>query len=551
MKERYLDIMEKSLSAYDRDRIRTYIDEVKRDGLTEHGFARMGANIGILLAHGRCGDYYDLFLEIMDICCREMPRVKAANDFTIREVCCTLMLLEQKEILPPDRLALWKSQLAAFDPWKFYTVIAPTPDTPVGNWAAFAGLSEYVRCKWLGGDATEFVDWEFSSLFPWFDESGMYMDIPPANPMVYDIVTRLLCSALLAFGYRGKLMERLTEMLDKTVDITLQMQSVTGEIPFGGRSNQFLHNEPLFISLCEMEARRLAKRGEMEIAAKLRGAAKLAAEHTWQKMNEKPLGHMKNHYDVDSFIGAEGYGYFNKYMITAATNIYLGLLFADETVAPATPVAREGGYAAVTSQAFHKVFLNAGGYFLEFDTAADFHYDANGLGRIHKAGIPSALCLTVPFPGEHPSYGLEAPNRGPMAICPAVGDLVGAEKPYLLRHAEATAEVGNVSFEVTLSPEITLTEAYHVTENGVEITLSGHPEVEYCIPVFEFDGKNTTQIEKRDNLLTITYQGATCTWQTAEAIPDNFIYYYNRNGRYRLYRVKGQKFRVTLDVLSK
>ena len=73
MKERYLDIMEKALSAYDRDRIRAYIDEVKRDGLTEHGFARMGANIGILLAHGRCGDYYDLFLEIMDICCREMP----------------------------------------------------------------------------------------------------------------------------------------------------------------------------------------------------------------------------------------------------------------------------------------------------------------------------------------------------------------------------------------------------------------------------------------------------------------------------------------------
>ncbi|MBR4867141.1 MAG: hypothetical protein IKU11_10640, partial [Clostridia bacterium] len=322
--------------------------------------------------------------------------------------------------------------------------------------------------------------------------------------------------------------------------------SVTGEIPFGGRSNQFLHNEPLYISLCEMEARRLMEKGDAERAAKLRGAARLAAEHTWQKMNEEPLGHMKNHYHVDSFIGAEGYGYFNKYMITAATNIYLGLLFADESVIPCEPAAKTGGYAAVTSDAFHKVFLNAGGYFLEFDTAADFHYDACGLGRIHKAGVPSALCLTVPFPGEHPSYGLEAPNRGPMSLCSAVGDLVGAEKTYRLRHAEAAPEAGEVSFDVTLSPEITVTEGYRVTENGVEITLSGHPDVEYCIPVFEFDGLNTTEITKTSREITVTYQGSKCTWQ-AEGIGEDYTFYYNRNGRYRVYRARAKEFFLTLE----
>lgn len=53
MKALYLDIMEKALSAYTEEGIREYIDTVKRDGLTEHGFPRLGANIGILMAHGR------------------------------------------------------------------------------------------------------------------------------------------------------------------------------------------------------------------------------------------------------------------------------------------------------------------------------------------------------------------------------------------------------------------------------------------------------------------------------------------------------------------
>ena len=53
MKTIYIDIMEKALSAYTEERIREYIAEVRRDGLTEHGFPRLGANIGILMAHGR------------------------------------------------------------------------------------------------------------------------------------------------------------------------------------------------------------------------------------------------------------------------------------------------------------------------------------------------------------------------------------------------------------------------------------------------------------------------------------------------------------------
>lgn len=45
MKTLYRDIMEKALSAYTEERIREYIAEVKRYGLTVHGFPRLGATL--------------------------------------------------------------------------------------------------------------------------------------------------------------------------------------------------------------------------------------------------------------------------------------------------------------------------------------------------------------------------------------------------------------------------------------------------------------------------------------------------------------------------
>ena len=56
MKKRYLDLMETALSAYADAHILRYFNEVKEKGLTEHGFPRLTANIGILIAHGRRAD---------------------------------------------------------------------------------------------------------------------------------------------------------------------------------------------------------------------------------------------------------------------------------------------------------------------------------------------------------------------------------------------------------------------------------------------------------------------------------------------------------------
>ena len=61
--------------------------------------------------------------------------------------------------------------------------------------------------------------------------------------------------------------------MDAGVEPTLAMQLAAGEIPYGGRSNQFLHNDTMYAALCEWYASRAIRRGDRKTAARFRSAA--------------------------------------------------------------------------------------------------------------------------------------------------------------------------------------------------------------------------------------------------------------------------------------
>lgn len=555
MKKMYLDIIEKALSAYTDERIRDYIDDVKRDGLTEHGFPRLGVNIGILIAHGRRTELMDTFIEIMDICCKEMPEKKAANDFSIREVCCCLMLFEEKKLLSSELLDKWKEQIKSFDPWTKYNVVVKPTDEFTANWALFAAVSEYIRGIYCGMDTTEFVDWQLPSQLANLDSNDMYMDEPPthrsANPLVYDLVPRILFAFLLRAGYKGKYAARIEKVLDNTADSTLKMQSVTGEMPFGGRSNQFLHNDTMLCAYCELEAVRFKEKGDLKKAGEFKTAASLAAENVMKYLTLDPISHIKNRYDISTRIGCENYAYFNKYMITAASNLYYGALFCDDTIAKTELTNKMEGYVFSTGEAFSKTYLCAGEYFVELETNADFHYDANGLGLVHKKNFPSAICLSVPF-SPHPNYILEDDNPTGMSICCYAQTqnkmLIGAEEyaVYTLVKSESDKNFAEAVFDVKLSDEITVTHGYTVTKNGVDISISGYENIGFMLPVFDFDGADNTNITVTKNSVSTVYQGAVCEYSFEGDISKDFKYYYNRNGRYRVYSVNSRKLHIEI-----
>lgn len=268
MKEKYIDLMELVVSAYTTERIKEHTDTVVKNGISEHGFPRLTANLGILISHGRKTELKDDFILMMDLCCKEYQNsffkngTAVGNDFSIKEIVFCLLEVEKAGICDKSITGRWRRELAKLEPLSTYTAIASVPPKHINNWAAFGAASEQLRKYACIGDKSDFIENQIASQLLSFDEKGMYRD--PNEPILYDLVTRLQLAIALYFGFDGISKNVLENFLMKSEDITLYMQSVTGEIPFGGRSNQFLHNESCYAALCEYYASALKKRGNIK-----------------------------------------------------------------------------------------------------------------------------------------------------------------------------------------------------------------------------------------------------------------------------------------------
>lgn len=548
-RKQYIDLMERVMSAYTEDHIRKYTQDVMDRGLWEHGYPRLTANLGFLIAHGKRTEWKELFCSMMDLCCDEfLTALKkngggVGNEFSVKEIVLCLLELEKAGTFDQTITDGWRVKLSKINPYETYSAIAPIPVAPVANWAAFCAASEQLRnFAHLGGE-TAFIDHQVKSQLFAFDENGMYRD--PNEPMVYDFVTRLQLAVVLHFGFDGESRKELESQLLKSADITLRMQSVTGEIPFGGRSNQFLHNETFYAALCEFYATMFKTRGDMKKAGKFKNAARMAVESVCPWLYQDCIHHIKNYYPADSMFGCEEYAYFDKYMITTASWLILAYTMADDSIDEVACPAASDNYICVTSPYFHKVMCRYNDYFIEFDTNADAHYDSSGLGRIHKKGIPSALCLSVPFT-KTPSYMLDIENPSSFSICTGLqtnhdGDNI-LELPtvYHLIEKYVSNEFVRVKFECQTENGYTIHTSYTVSDDGVEIQASGNGEIEILFPLFQFDGLEHTNISLTETSATVSYKGCTCYYETDGVLVDKQTVYANRNGHYRAATVKGQ-----------
>lgn len=545
MKERYLRLMEKALAAYSLEMIDGYFARVQREGLTEHGFARLTANIGVLIAHGRRTDLKERFLAMMDFCCATMPHVKAANDFTVREIVTCLLALEEHAAVPSERLAQWKAGLAQVEPEKTYSVWAGYPEQECYNWACFSAVSEFVRNRIGLGENAAGIDTQIATQLQWLDENGMYHET--GNPMVYDLVPRGLFAALLHFGYRGKYAAALEECLEKSIPCDLRMQSVSGEIPFGGRSAQFWHNEAWLSILFEYAASRCAARGDAAGAALYKSRVDRALTHLEAGLDERPVRHVKNRFATETGYGCEDYAYFDKYMITTASFLYVACLLCDETAGAGVTPPAESACVWQTSRFFHKVFAHAGGYTLEWDTDADFHYDRSGLGRVHKKGAPSPLCLSLPCT-VNGNYKTDLTDAVPLSVCSGVKKAQGwhfaaagdAEYTVEELRADPVADTACAVLRCRFADGQTVEERYTVEKSGVTVQLKGEGPLALALPAFAFDGEVHPDIEWTPDVLTVACRGWLCRYTAKNAVlADTGRMAANRNGHYRAFAAVG------------
>ncbi len=550
MKQQYIEMMEQVVGAYTKERIEDYLQRVRENGVSEHGFPRLTANIGILLSFGRCTHLRQLFEEMMDICCREAASAfsrygNAGTEFSVRELISAIFALEKTQLFPEEKFLQWKDGLRQINPETAYRVVVTPPIDRASNWVSFSVASEQARkTAGLAEDNDEFMDRQLLSQLLGFEASGMYRE-GEEHPIVYDLIPRLQMAVALYYGYAGKYADQLENLLLRGAECSLYMQSVTGELPYGGRSAQFVHNEAAQGAYFEFAAWAWNKKGDSAKAACYKAAAELSKAAVSSFLQGQAKYHVKNRYPNDSKFGCEKYAYFDKYMVTAASFLYVAWLFSDDAIQPTQCPAEAENYIFHTSEAFHKTFCKYGEYFVQYDTAADPHYDANGIGRVQKKGAPSALCLSVPF-AKQPSYYIGRENPSEMSICCGIVDADGLYMScqegtrYILLDQEQMEDHIQVIWLCSLPNGDVFRECCRIDEGGVHLHFWGDKPLQCFLPVFVSDGAGESAIEVTCHGLQVQWEGWQCTYTADQQLRECGKMYANRNGQYSLYTAQGQ-----------
>ncbi|HAI11701.1 MAG TPA: hypothetical protein DCM28_08350 [Phycisphaerales bacterium] len=495
---------------------------------------RFVSSAAVLIAYGRCTEYLETVCKSMAYCCKRLGNGQAKDmspDFWTRELMTADMCLTG--IADPEVQKAWRSDLSKLDCEKTYVFVDPTHGKKLHelhNWAIYASGGEALReMENLGPKdrpflwGREYFDMYMGPQLDHMTEFGMYRD--PGDPITYDITTRLQFTTPLAYGFESKLRETYVELQRRGCLTALLFSQADGFVPYGGRSSGFQFQEIILSAMFELEAQRY-KTSNPKLAGAFKRQAHLSAMATQRWLTQmQPLRHIKNGFDPSLRHGIDGYGQYSVYTLLTSSFLGLAALYADDTIAEAPTPAELGGYALELTPAFNKVFAVTRGCYVEIDTVADFNHDATGIGRIHFAGSPFEMILSMPFT-HHPKYvfakGVKHTQQ-PIAIAPTW--LAGDQRISLASFSE-----GQVTHTTTVheqSPEkvrLTLDYKHDESHSAISETLTVLPDVVqiatqikvaekaadgvvYQIPVLVTDGMSRSKLILEDGKLVGEYRG--------------------------------------------
>ena len=495
-----------------------------------------------------------LFDQMMNTGCAAAAFEYAGKDvenFSVKELAIAYCLA--KEHYPEASVAAWAASLSQVVP--DFSYFSHSDQATNRNGYVIGG--EQLRA-WLGladqNAVNDLIDSSLGRQFSHFDENGMYRDnygsgARELNPSLYDLTTRAQLQLVLGYGYQGEKAEKLDALLQKGGLMTLFTTSVNGELPYGGRSNQYLFNAALISANCEYEAGRYAALGDTVTAGAYKRTAHLAIASVADYLAANK--HIMNYY-VDSKVGTEDYGNYDKYMVTMSSFLAIAYLFADDTIAEGIAPMEAGGYVLETSEVFRSVCANAGGYSIQILTDADTHYDSVGLGRIQKEGVYSALALSMSM-SKTPAYTMPAGTKADaVSLCPrwwngnkeyCLADIISLrhELEVLREDAEAVEFVITYEGKGKFKGISALEEHYLLTAEGLTVTVTVTDPTEnrigYMVPLLVSNGDGDfagqTEIQTTDTGFTVFLNGQTYTVTSdADLVSKDETLYGNRNGAY-------------------
>lgn len=373
---------------------------------------------------------------------------------------------------------------------------------------------------------------------------GMYDD--PNAPLAYDAFPRLWMDDALADGaYSGARSERWREFLTLGGLSTLLLLSPSGEWASGGRSAHHQWNEAEVAAIAEINAARWRAQGRPDVAGAFKRAAHLAL--TSLRRWRRPSGELwivKNRADPATRHGFEIYSFHSQYNLLPAAMLAIAFERADDSTPEAPLPSETGAYVFDLRETFHKICACAGGTYALIDTAADPHYNATGLLRVHRAGV--ALSAFSDNTAARRAYGPPA-DRTSVALSPglswdaaASGDdppdwvsLADFVRPpfapaLLPRTVTATtlnvlpSKPGRVAFTLRYALNgdgaRPLEEHYTVSSDGVEVVSrfwdkSPPASSRVVLPVLVSDGAHDVPLTLAGNRVTARLAGGETAWE--------------------------------------
>jgi hypothetical protein len=291
-----------------------------------------------------------------------------------------------KPFASEERLKSWDEKLSSIQIDKLYRTYNKAEGN---NWVLVHTAGEFLRAK---NDFTslDYVEKMLGFQLPNFTDLGMYNE--HGNPLPYDLFSRHYMCGMLNRDYNGNYYSALKDVLWKGAWTSLFMQSPFGELPTGYRSSHHIWNEAEQCVIFEIYAAEYAKMGFAKEAGVFKRAAMLSlgAINPW--IREDGSGYIvKNRYPIEAKHAYETYSVHTCYNMLACSMLAQAWQFSDNSIAEEPTPADVGGFVVPVLKPFHKIFANANGTYLEYDTNGDQKYNPTGILRMHIKGGNSQL----------------------------------------------------------------------------------------------------------------------------------------------------------------
>ncbi len=475
---------------------------------------RYASSLAPLLKAGRCADLLESCVRCIDVSVRDLASGNgSAFDFWARDIVLAIQCVQDR--VPAERTAEWKRLLASYDPQVRYSqVTSKCKPQDIHNFCIYAVAGEQMKRQFGAGDNLAFIDEHLAIQRDRFTPLGMYRD--PNCPTTYDLTVRQCLGLLLSHGYDGAHRSFADEMTRRGALMQLFFQSTAGEVPFGGRSNQFHHVEGMFCWNAEYEASRCKALGNLRLAGVFKRAAHRAAAATLRwTLQTTPPTHIKNRFPRQTLHGCDPYGYVTGYILLASNLFASAALIADDTIEECAAPCDAGGYVLPILDDFHRIFASCGPLHVQVDTRGQAGFDATGLCRVHHRDRPTELGLSLGIV-RSPHYRTAEPafDRN-VAIGPAWQGANGAweslaDAQPTTPHLEILREAPNeVAFRVHYRLEAReVTEQYVLTPDAVTVSAASRSGLlRLSVPLILTDGDAVSQVRQDGKAWEVSYRG--------------------------------------------